>query len=118
MPKQQKMPIYVHVKHYLNNAGMKRIDDWYKRDYDGMSKQDGFVSFTCEKFSDKGIVHFVVAFENDEKLEAWIKNPFHDEMIDELDQYRSVNYWEAARTNDPTADWQELDYKKFIITDK
>ena len=106
------MPIFVHVKHYLTESGFTFFDGWFLRVHKYMSQKTGFQSLEYAKYPSDSIIHIVLAFENIEKLEAWIKEPVHDKLVDELDAYRSRNIWHAARTQDPEADWKTLPYQE------
>lgn len=112
------MSIYVHVKHYLNEDGMNNFEDWFSRVYKFMEKQQGFQSLVFEKYASEQLVHIVLCFEDVEKLEAWFGEPVHDELVNELDQYRAKDFWEATRTTDPDANWRELDYEKIEVINK
>lgn len=104
------MAIYVHVKHYLNDDGFAHFDDWFSRVEKFMSAKDGYISLQHTKYPEENMVHIVLAFESVVKLEAWISEPVHDDLVNELDQYRSRDYWEAARTEDKNADWRKIKY--------
>ena len=109
------MPIFVHVKHYLNNKGFAFFDQWFMRVRKYMSAKEGFLSLEQTKYPENDTVHVVLAFENVEKLEAWIQEPVHGKLVDELDAFRNRNIWHVARTEDPHANWKTLKYREIPI---
>ena len=110
------MPVYVHVKHYLTSEGIEYFDDWFKKVYSFMSKSPGFISLTSEKIPKENTMHIVVCFKSEEQLDTWVKHPVHDELVDELDPYRSKDFWEAARTQKKMANWETMDYEPIQVT--
>ncbi len=106
------MPIFAHVKHYLNKKGFVFFDQWFMRVHEYMSAKEGFQSLEHTKYPKNDTIHIVLAFENTEKLEAWIQEPVHDKLVNELDLYRNKDIWHAARTEDPHANWEMLKYRE------
>ena len=49
-------------------------------------------------------------------LDAWVKQPVHDKLVDELDAYRSKGFWEAARTQNAAANWKAIAYDRIQAT--
>ena len=61
-------------------------------------------------------VNITVKFKDAAALDAWCAVEVHDDLVDALDPYRFRNYWEAARTEDESADpatleWQRIEVK-------
>ncbi len=106
------MSIYVHVKHYLTSEGIEYFDGWFKQVHAFMSQSSGFVSLTSEKFPKEGMVHIVLCFNSESKLDAWVKQPVHDKLVEQLDTYRSKSFWEAARTQNEAANWKAIAYDR------
>ncbi len=110
------MITYVHVKHYLNDEGLRHFDDWFSRVNKFMSKSDGYISLTAEKYPSDNMVYILVKFSSDEQLDTWVKQKIHDDLVDELDFYRTVDYWHAARTTEANADLKNIHYNTIKAT--
>jgi antibiotic biosynthesis monooxygenase (ABM) superfamily enzyme len=110
------MPIHVHVKHYLNEDGRDHFGDWFDRVEKFMSKQKGYLGLTSSTEDEddlednETLFHIKLSFNSTPELEAWLKFPEHDKLVNELDDYRSRPYWFACRTENDKADWKKLDY--------
>lgn len=88
--------LIIHVKHFLNNEGIKHFDTWFKECYAYLSKQNGF--YSLQRAFDNintGIVHIWLHFENREKMEVWGNSKEHAELIADLDPYRTQS-WTAT----------------------
>ena len=108
------MAIYVHVKHYLNAEGMEHFDNWFTRVRQFMSQKTGYISLEHTKYPAQSLVHIVVCFEDTQTLEAWVDEPVHDQLINELDAYRAKPYWEVARAENASSQWDQLSYEKIL----
>ena len=105
--------IVVYVKHYLNEDGRSYFDEkWFPYVRSIITKQEGFLGIdTFRDDQDKGCINITVKFTDSETLDRWVKNDFHQEVINDLDPYRtkgqrwfvsdgsappSLNKWEEA----------------------
>ncbi|MBS0287685.1 MAG: hypothetical protein JSR17_10335 [Proteobacteria bacterium] len=89
----------VYVKHYLTDNGINYVKDhWHKKVYDLMSKIPGFIQFTYETQDNNDCVTFIVTFENQALFNKWNEQRDHDAVINELDPYRSRNFWAYANS--------------------
>lgn len=106
------MGLKVYVKHYLTQDGIQFFKtNWFPKVHSIMSRQDGFISlkFTAND-THQDCIDITLEFKDDRTLQAWIAMPIHDELILELDGYRSRTYWEAALQKDENADpeWETI----------
>lgn len=122
---------YVFVKHYLNDKGMEFFkNDWFPKVNAAIKVQPGFVDITTERDeSDDELVHIKLCFEDEASLSAWVATKIHDDLIDNLDDYR-VRDWEYAAIevaagvsidkNSDALEWHDVTpktvvYSKFVF---
>lgn len=55
-------------------------------------------------------------FEDERTLNAWVEVPVHDELLDELDAYRSRDYWQVVQTDNVQADPSSLEWESIKVT--
>jgi hypothetical protein len=102
--------LYIYVKHYLNDKGIKYFEDqWFPQVYSIISQQKGFVeiSFHYSQY-ERDCVNIFLVFTDQETLDKWVAHPFHDKLIEGLDIYRSRDYWEATCTEEKSIDPSSL----------
>lgn len=108
------MPVIVHVKHYLAASSLAGFNPWYQSVYHFMSGKAGFIDLSHQVFpaEDGGglLIYIKLIFANTYLLEAWVNDPVHDQLVNDLDRYRSRPYWEACRTTDENLCWTEATY--------
>lgn len=87
----------VFVKHYLNQAGMEFFDKkWFPAVQKAIKVQSGFIDITSKKdLQNLKLVHITLRFEDQATLLAWAATERHDELVDNLDDYR-VQEWEFS----------------------
>lgn len=107
----------VYVKHYLTPDGIDFFKQtWFPKVLFNIRQQEGFISLTyAENRAIPDCVDIVLLFKNQETLDRWIAVPLHDALIEELDPYRSRDYWEAAGTDDETADPSKLEWENVTL---
>src|SRR5258706_5606759 len=93
--------IIVYVKHYLTDDGLLYFKNhWFPKVHSLISQQKGFISITYrENTEDLDCLDITLKFADDQTLQDWIAVPNHDELIQELDLFRSRNYWKAVKTD-------------------
>ena len=106
--------ITVYVKHYLTVEGQKYLKNtWFESVKNIISKQPGYISIKHDVQKDNDdCINIIVKFANEATLEDWVKHPAHDPFVNNLDQYRSRNYWEVARTKNEEVIFSELNWEK------
>ena len=109
--------VVVFGKHILNEEGERYLNGaWFDEVKGIMEKQPGFISFTRETDVDNADqTVIIVKFENEDDLQAWIDHKKHSVVIADLNQYRSVPWWQAARTDDENIDWRDLQWKIIAV---
>lgn len=90
----------VFVKHYLNQEGMEFFNkQWFPEVQEAIEVQPGFIDISSKKDpQNSGLVHITLRFETQATLLAWAATERHDELVDNLDNYR-VQRWEFAATD-------------------
>jgi antibiotic biosynthesis monooxygenase (ABM) superfamily enzyme len=94
--------ITVYVKHYLNAAGCEYFNTkWYPYVQSLIERQAGFISIASSvNKADIECINVVVKFTNAETLNAWVKTNSHQEIINDLDRYRTNGQrWFVAEAN-------------------
>src|SRR5689334_12746590 len=90
--------VIIFVKHYLNAAGIDFFNkQWFPQVKAAISQREGFISISSNP--DKNnlqCINITVKFETWEKLYAWAESKPHDELVDQLDPYRTRT-WEVAK---------------------
>jgi len=83
--------IVVYVKHYLNKIGRDYFDtDWFPRVLNLISQQNGFLDITTSRDKDDPeCINIIVKFNSSENLYLWVNNDLHQEVINNLDPYRT-----------------------------
>src|SRR3989338_4403682 len=83
--------IVVYVKHYLNNMGRDYFDtDWFPHVLNLISQQNGFLDITTfREKDDQECINIIVKFINSKSLRSWVNNDLHQEVINNLDPYRT-----------------------------
>ena len=108
------MPVIVHVKHYLNPNCLTNFNHWFDKVYQFMSDKKGFVDLTHQVLPSQDntyqLIYIKLVFNHTDNLEAWVNDPIHDQLVNELDLYRAKPYWEACRTTDENLSWQQATY--------
>ena len=108
------MPVIVHVKHYLTANSLAGFNQWYQRVYQFMSEKAGFIDLSHQVFpaEDNGdiLIYIKLTFADTRLLEAWVNDPVHNQLVNDLDPYRARPYWEACRTTDENLCWTEANY--------
>jgi hypothetical protein len=91
----------VHVKHYLTADGIHFLkSNWFPKVLFILTQQMGFISLNNEtKISSDDCVYLILRFQNKALMDKWDANPNHNGLINELDIYRSRDYWEYATTH-------------------
>jgi hypothetical protein len=103
--------VFVYVKHYLTPRGIAYFQhEWFPWVYSVISKQPGFISiaYTIEGACTNVSLHF----KDSVTFEAWLAHPSHDRLVDDLDDYRDRDYWEAVRTDNEQAKVSQLQWMK------
>ena len=97
---EKKLMYYVFVKHYLNHQGIEFFHKkWFPEVQEAIKTQPGFIDIISKKDSQNpALVHIILRFENQTTLLAWAATKCHDELVDNLDDYR-VQSWEFAATD-------------------
>jgi len=105
--------IIVYVKHYLSSQGFEYFSKtWFpKMVQPVISKQQGFISIEAKINEHHGYAFITVKFDSASNLEKWIAKPEHD-VVDNLDDFRTRNYWEAVRTENESDKPEMLSWKK------
>lgn len=87
----------VFVKHYLNEDGMEYFSNtWFPAVNKAVTIQPGFVEITSQRdVTDPQLVHILLSFQNEETLLSWVGTKLHDDLVDNLDDFR-VRDWEFA----------------------
>jgi heme-degrading monooxygenase HmoA len=90
--------VIVHVKHYLNDAGISFfLQTWFNDGGQLLQQQEGFRSLKCSRDKDDpNCMNLWVEFENEETLTKWGRSQLHDQFVGRLDCYRPKPY-EAKR---------------------
>jgi antibiotic biosynthesis monooxygenase (ABM) superfamily enzyme len=106
--------IIVYVKHYLNKEGRAFVrEHWFSMVKRLMQQQSGYISFKHKAEQDyDDCVNLVVTFDNEINLQHWVDIKEHDKFVNMLDDYRSRDYWEVAKTRDENAAPATLNWKK------
>ncbi len=108
------MPVIVHVKHYLSASSLVAFKSWYQSVYQFMSEKTGFMDLSYQVFpaEETGdlLIYIKLIFADTHLLEAWVNDPVHDQLVNDLDCYRSRCYWQACRTTDENLCWTEATY--------
>ena len=106
------------VKNYLTPEGFDYFrKEWYPKLLSIAQQQKGFVSLTYKVHPDVyDCIHLTLKFKDDKSLAAWVELPSHDEIINELDGYRSRKYWEAASTEDENIDPSNLEWETIKVS--
>lgn len=106
--------IFVYVKHYLNSEGIRYFDEiWFPHVESIIQQQEGYLGIeTTKQPDDPECVNITVKFADHETLDAWIAYPEHQEVIDDLDKYRT-RPWHWFRTENKyapknIAEWNEV----------
>ncbi len=102
---------HVYVRHFLTEQGIDFVkNEWYQKVHDLMNSLPGFVSFSYEANQNEDWMTFIVSFTDQISFNQWNVQHDHDLVIDELDPYRSRDYWEYANSNcnktEGLLDWQ------------
>jgi hypothetical protein len=100
----------VYVKHYLTLDGILFFkQQWFPKVFKIASQQKGFISLeTTQNKTHSDCVDITLKFQDAAALNDWVEDPHHDRLINELDPYRSRNYWEAVATEDTQKDPSQL----------
>lgn len=102
--------LIIYVKHYLTHAGIHYFQKtWFPKVRSIMSEQPGFIDFTYTLDS-VDLAALVLKFKDQATFDAWCNMPVHDEVIKELDRYRSRNYWQFVKTEDQLTDPSKLNW--------
>ncbi|MFA6916095.1 MAG: hypothetical protein WC222_06840 [Parachlamydiales bacterium] len=109
--------VTVYVKHYLTDQGrdfFKQV--WYPKVLSSVQNQDGFISLSYEEnIESPDCMDLTLKFKDENTLNAWIDVPDHDDLIKELDEYRSRGYWKAVYTTDDAADPAKLNWELITV---
>lgn len=102
--------LIVYVKHYLTPDGIDYLEkSWFQSVHSILKQQEGFISIT---YTIKGdCVDITLKFEDEKTFDAWCEIPEHNTLIDELNPYRSRDYFEAVRTDNEHADPLTLEWE-------
>ena len=112
------MNIYIHVKNYISPKHESQFDDWFSRLKNLVQSHDGFVDLVNEKTFDANdnlTAYMKLIFASEEQLDVFRNNPMHDIMLEELDNYRSYNYWDVCVTDDAAVGQASADYNRIVI---
>ena len=112
------MNIYIHVKNYISPEHIPQFDDWFSRLRNLVQPHDGFVDLINEKTfdaNDNVTVYMKLIFASDEQLDVFRNNPMHDIMLEELDNYRSRDYWDVCVTDDAAVGRVSADYDRIVV---
>ena len=104
--------VYVYVKHYLTSEGIsyfKKI--WFPKVESILSGQKGFVSILSEAEPGSDCMFITLKFKDDSTFNDWLAVPDHDQLVDDLDRFRSRGYWEAVRADDKDANLSQLKWE-------
>ena len=102
--------ITVYVKHYLTEEGIDYFKNtWFPSVLAHLSEQKGFLLLSYRGNQD--CMDITLQFQDHETLNNWIAVPIHDELIRDLDIYRSRPYWEAAQTCEEQTDPAALEWE-------
>lgn len=96
--------LIIHIKHYLNDQGIKFFDVWFEKVFGYISKKEGFL--LLERAFDNNnqeCVHIWLHFRDRETLKAWAQSDEHNQIVRELDSYRTAS-WEATWYNTEKAE--------------
>lgn len=104
----------VHVKHYLNQKGLKYFSEsWFPEVKDVITQQTGYISIIHDVARDyEDCVNVIVTFDNQLNLEKWAEHKDHDYLVDSLDQYRCRDYWEYSCTEDAKFEYNKLEWQR------
>lgn len=115
----------VFVKHYLTQSGVDFFNKtWFPAVQEAIQSQLGFIKIIAvPDLKISGLMHITLYFDHQKNLLAWAETERHDELVDNLDDYR-VRAWEfaVADVEDEneavrcfeTIDWQLVTPKKII----
>lgn len=95
----------VYVEHYLTEEGISFFEkQWLPQVEMILKKQQGFLSLRYFRKDDQRDCLFIkLCFKDEKMLEIWCQDPAHDELIKQLDRYRSRKYWKSVATYDEQA---------------
>lgn len=107
----------VYVKHYLTPQGIQYFEShWFPKVHTLASQQTGFISLTYYLDQAGGdCVDITIKFKDDETFDAWVDIPCHDDLLKELDSFRSRNYFEAVRTQDEMVEPSSLEWTSYKV---
>ncbi len=115
----------VFVKHYLTRSGVDFFNTtWFPAVQKAIQSQPGFIKIIAAlDLKTPGLVHITLYFDHQMNLLAWAGTEKHDELVDNLDDYR-VRAWEfavfdVADENEAAhcfskLEWQSVTPKKII----
>ncbi len=102
--------VVVYVKHHLNPEGLKYFEKrWFPLVHSILKKQEGFVLFKHEK-TKRDCVFLTLLFQDEETFGRWIAYPGHDDLVNDLDPFRSKDYWQLKKEKDWK--WQTIKPKR------
>ena len=111
-----KTMITVYVRHYLNENGRTYFDkEWFPYVQQIIIQQMGYELIQASKDEfDVDCRNIIVKFKNQETLNDWVNHPSHQEVINNLDKYRTKAWhWVTMEGNNPQppkslSDWNEV----------
>lgn len=107
-----------YVKHYLNREGREYCQHvWvpYVREKAAAVVDDGFISIECKPGADVDEILITIKFKNDKAGQDWNDHPDHQKVINDLEPYRSRNYFEFCKTEDETSTAESVEYTRVEI---
>ncbi len=106
--------VVVYVKHYLNPEGIKYFDEtWFPYVKSIEEQQPGYRGIeTSKQADDPECVNITVKFEDQKTWDDWIAHPLHQEVINDLDQYRTRPWRWLKNEGEPApediGEWNEV----------
>lgn len=104
--------LIIYVKHYLNEQGIDYLKkSWFPKVHSLLQQQAGFISIMYMTIGD--CVDITLKFEDEKTFDAWCAVPEHDQLLEELNPYRSRDYFKAVRTDHELADPSTLNWETY-----